>query len=369
MMTAIERKEATALIDFWFGPPRSPTRFQRRDIWFKVDPAFDAQCRDEFGPLRERAAAGDCADWALEAAYFGSHGLKLTGQIVDNTAVIPGPGPIAARQKNPQFPPFINNGFNVFPSWYDGLSLKLTKRLSYGLSLLVSYTWSKTLDISDNLSNASLGGNPTANVTRFNLAANKAVAGFDIPQNFVTSLIYTIPGRTHSALANAFISDWNLSAIITHYSGLPFSAFLGSDVANIGTVSGRTTQYPNLVGDPNAIANRSPNLWFNTAAFAQPAQYTFGNAGRNILRTDTQNNVNFSLYKRFRYLEKRDVELRGDFFDLLNNPHFNAPGSSVAGTSTFGKISSAGENGASAGHHAGFGPNHAWCESPNSSGE
>ncbi|HEY1507258.1 MAG TPA: DUF924 family protein [Stellaceae bacterium] len=66
-MTAAERKEATALIDFWFGPPRAPTRFGQRDIWFKVDPAFDAECRGRFGALRERAAAGDCADWALEA--------------------------------------------------------------------------------------------------------------------------------------------------------------------------------------------------------------------------------------------------------------------------------------------------------------
>lgn len=67
MMTAAERQEATALIDFWFGPPRSPSRFQPRDIWFKTDPAFDAQCREKFGVLRERAADGDCADWALEA--------------------------------------------------------------------------------------------------------------------------------------------------------------------------------------------------------------------------------------------------------------------------------------------------------------
>jgi uncharacterized protein (DUF924 family) len=67
MMTALERQEATALIDFWFGPPRSPTRFQQRDIWFKADPAFDAQCRDQFGALRERAADGHCAGWAIEA--------------------------------------------------------------------------------------------------------------------------------------------------------------------------------------------------------------------------------------------------------------------------------------------------------------
>jgi uncharacterized protein (DUF924 family) len=66
-MTADERNEATALIDFWFGPPRSPTRFQQRDVWFKADPAFDRQCRDGFEPLRQRAAAGGCADWVREA--------------------------------------------------------------------------------------------------------------------------------------------------------------------------------------------------------------------------------------------------------------------------------------------------------------
>ena len=67
MITAEEREEATALIDFWFGPPRSPSRFEQREVWFKADPAFDRQCRERFGSLRERAAAGHCADWTLEA--------------------------------------------------------------------------------------------------------------------------------------------------------------------------------------------------------------------------------------------------------------------------------------------------------------
>jgi uncharacterized protein (DUF924 family) len=67
MMTADERKDATALIDFWFGPPRSPGRFQERAVWFKVDPGFDAQLRDHFGALRQRAASGHGADWLLEA--------------------------------------------------------------------------------------------------------------------------------------------------------------------------------------------------------------------------------------------------------------------------------------------------------------
>ncbi|MGH9328226.1 MAG: carboxypeptidase regulatory-like domain-containing protein [Terriglobia bacterium] len=277
------------------------------------------------------------SSWTLEAAYFGSHGLRLTGQIVDNTAVVPGPGPISARQINPQFPPYVENGYNQFPSWYDGGSLKLQSRLWHGLMLMTSYTYSKTLDISDNLSNASLGGNPTSNATRFNLAANRAVAGFDIPQNFVASFVYALPGRPQSRLLRAVAGGWNVSGIATHYSGLPFSVFLGSDVANIGTVSGRYTQYPKLVGNPHAIAT-TPQEWFNTAAFVQPAQYTFGDAGRNILRTDSLNDLDFSLYKQWRFLETRDIELRGDFFNLTNAVNFGYP-SDIVGTSTFGKIS------------------------------
>jgi hypothetical protein len=276
--------------------------------------------------------------WVLESAYFGSHGVKLVGQIVDNTAAAPGPGPISARQIRPLFPPYINNGYNVFPSWYDGASLKLEKRLSQGLSFLVSYTFSKTLDVSDNLSNASLGGNPTSNATRFNIRQNKGVAGFDIPQNFVTSVVYAVPGKTQNPVVNAIVAGWNASGIVTHYSGLPFMTFLTSDVANIGTVSGRSTQYPNIVGDPNAIANRTPQLWFNTAAFAQPPLYTFGNSGRNILRTDSLNNLDFSVYKRWPFLEGRHVELRGEFFNLVNHPSFGYPGVSL-GTAQFGKIS------------------------------
>lgn len=66
-MTERERAEASALIDFWFGPPGSPVRFQHRAVWFKADPAFDAELRRRFLRLQQGAASGDCAEWALEA--------------------------------------------------------------------------------------------------------------------------------------------------------------------------------------------------------------------------------------------------------------------------------------------------------------
>ena len=67
MMTAAERSEATALVDFWFGAPGSNERFAQRAVWFEADPEFDNALRRRFLPLQQRAASGACADWVLEA--------------------------------------------------------------------------------------------------------------------------------------------------------------------------------------------------------------------------------------------------------------------------------------------------------------
>src|SRR5207253_10402384 len=85
------------------------------------------------------------------------------------------------------------------------------------------------------------------------------------------------------------------------------------------------------------------SAWFNTGAFALAAPGTFGNSPRNLLRGPGVFNLDWSLAKTFRITERVSTQFRGDFFDLLNIPHFNAPGSSVAGSSTFGKISTAGD--------------------------
>src|SRR5262249_8742653 len=111
-----------------------------------------------------------------------------------------------------------------------------------------------------------------------------------------------------------------------------------NDNANIGTVAGRSTQYPNVVGDPNAIAQRSPQLWFNTAAFAQPPLYTFGNAGRNILRTDSLMNLDAGVFNRWQFLDTRTAELRAELFNAANHPGFGYPGVTL-GTTQFGKVS------------------------------
>ncbi len=200
-----------------------------------------------------------------------------------------------------------------------------------------NYTWSKAIDYVDELSdNIQLFG---ASPTRINVNAWKGPSGWDVPQRFVFTYIYEIPFKTSSAFANAALAHWSLSGIVSLDNGVPYSARLTADVANIGTVPGRYEEFPNLVGDPHAITNRQPQQWFNTAAFQIPAVGTFGNAGRNILRTDGIKTWNFSLFKQFPFAEKRAVELRGEFFNIMNRTSFGYPGF-IADSPSFGKQSS-----------------------------
>jgi hypothetical protein len=276
-----------------------------------------------------------------EAVYFGSHGLRLGGQIVDNTAAVPGPGPIAARQVHPDFPLYVANGMNIFPSFYDALSLKLEKRLSKGLIVAANYTWSKNLDYVDSLVNQ---GYPFASPTRFNIHRLKGPAGFDIPQRFVLSYVYEVPVKTSSKLANALVGNWSIAGIVQIDKGLPITPLLSSDNENIGSIPGRITSFPNLVGDPNAIATRTPASWFNTAAFAVPSAFTAGNAGRNIIRADGLKNWDFSVFKQIPFKESRRFEVRAEFFNLVNNTTFGIP-TYLVDTPQFGRVFSARKSG------------------------
>ena len=278
------------------------------------------------------------SDISIEADYFGSKAVKLTSQIIDDTAVAPGPGPVSSRQIFPQLAPYVLNNYNEMPAWYHAGTLQVSKHFSRGLQFQANYTYSKNIDLVDNISNAGLGGQPTSNPTRFNFGLNKGPAGFDIRHVVVTSAVWAIPGQTSNRFLNAVISNWNLSGIETFHSGLPFMLFLPTDNENIGQVSGRYTEFPNLVGDPRAV-NQTVTHWFNTAAFAAPPPYTRGNVGRNILRTDTLINTDFSAYKSWPFLESRSLELRGDFFNLFNHANFGYPGT-ILGTAQFGAISS-----------------------------
>ena len=91
-----------------------------------------------------------------EGVYFGSHGVRISGQLLRQHRRVPRTRLDCGSNTEPQFPSYISNGYNGFHSYYEGMSLKLDKRFSRGLQIQGNFTWSKTLDQNDSL--ASGGG-------------------------------------------------------------------------------------------------------------------------------------------------------------------------------------------------------------------
>ena len=277
----------------------------------------------------------------VEAAYFGAHGVKLSAQVIDNIGYPDSPtASYTTRQKWPQFSPYIMNNYNEFMSWYDGLDVKFERQFSKGMSLLASYTWSKALDQSDSLGSGDLYGGQDYNPTRFNFNQYKAPALFDLQNVFSFTYVYDIPFKTGQRWADGAVANWQLSGIASFTSGLPYVILLSTDNENRGVVSGRISEFPSLVCNPNANYTPTLNEYFNTSCYQLPPFGTPGTAGRHTLFGDPLGNWDFALSKHWPLgREQRNLELRGEFFNLLNSHSFNPPGSTF-GASTLGVVSS-----------------------------
>ena len=102
-------------------------------------------------------------------------------------------------------------------------------------------------------------------------------------------------------------------------------------------------QRPDLLRNPNVPADqRNPERWFDTSAFAQPAQFTFGNAGRNVVFAPGLTNFDMSMQRNIKLDESSSVEFRWQVFNIFNHPNFDVPGR-IAFSSSFGRIFSTAE--------------------------
>jgi hypothetical protein len=133
-------------------------------------------------------------------------------------------------------------------------------------------------------------------------------------------------------LANGFLGGWQAQSIINYRSGLPFTPSVSRDVANTGAGG----QRPNRIGD-GKLDNPTIAAWFDRSAFVVPADFTYGNTGRGILRGDHQWNVDFSLFKRFSVTDSQTLEFRAEAFNLLNSVYFDLPSTAID-TATGGRV-------------------------------
>lgn len=164
-------------------------------------------------------------------------------------------------------------------------------------------------------------------------------SNWDVRHRFVGSFNYDLPFfKGSKGFLKYTLGGWQTNGIIIMQGGFPFNVGIPTDVANTAT---NGTQRPNIVGTPsdNCGSGHITNC-ITSAAFALPAQYTYGNAGRNILRGPGLYNVDFSVFKVFTLTERFKLQFRSEFFNLLNTPHFNNPSGLTLGTAAFGSITS-----------------------------
>jgi hypothetical protein len=288
--------------------------------------------------------------WVLEVAYVGSKGTKLlSARDINQPApsVLP-PGLPFVPRPNPFFDDITLIESRAGSS-YHSLQTRLQQRLDFGLALLGSYTWSKSVDDASNFFTSA--GDPNFPQNSYDVRAERGRSNFDVRHRLSVSYSYDLPfgtGRTYLSdrgLVSTILAGWQTFGILTLQSGRPFTVALLQEIDNSGT--GRSAlgfganDRPNIVGDP-ALSRRSPERWFNTAAFVFPSPGTFGNAGRNILDGPGYQNVNASIIKNTRLSERFNLQFRAEAFNLFNHPNFNLP-DNFLGSPAFGQITSARE--------------------------
>jgi hypothetical protein len=302
---------------------------------FYYDPRFRNPYSQQWNLEIQRELA---ANLGLSIAYVGAHSLRLAVAGDYNTALTPGPGPVAPRQLFPHAP-VTNYDRSIGQSSYHALQVKLERRLAQGLSFLTAYTWSKAIDTasSGQFTESLSLQNP------YDPNSSRSVSGFDIPQLFSTALVYQLPfgpGKPwlSSGFASRVFGNWQVNGITTLRSGQVYTPQMNLDIANIGAVNNQNRARPNLVGDWR-VANPRPEAWFNKAAFAAPPAFTYGTAGRNILRSDALQNFDLSLFREDKITERMKLQFRVESFNLANHPTFGVPGSAVP-TPLFGQVTS-----------------------------
>jgi hypothetical protein len=288
-----------------------------------------------FGVQRELGAG-----MALDLQYLGSDTVHLDRSFFNNTPP-PGPGSVDPRRPSQKFRSrrIIQNDLRAD---YDAVSIIFRKRMSHGLQADLHYTWSRTRDISTH----SNGGGQTMN--NYDIDADYGPANWDVPHRFVASYIYEPPffKNSSSALLKYLLADWQIGGVTTLQSGIPVNVTIASDRANIG-ITGQ--QRPDLVGavpelncQPNTAgatpaAQREQINCFDPSAFALPAQYTFGNSPRNVLRGPNYRVTDLSLMKSIPFGKGVRLQLRAEFYNVFNRANFGNPNASF-GSAAFGRI-------------------------------
>jgi hypothetical protein len=274
----------------------------------------------------------------VEVSYMGSWTLGADNAMLHNVPE-PGPGSIQARRPIPALGVIRSIRFDG-KSIYHGLTLKAEQRLRSNYSFNVSYTLSTSKDDASSPGPTEAETNLPQNVRNiFDESGEWAYSSFDHRHLFVASGTYQGPTFSGAGgLKEHLLGGWRVNAVLFAQSGAPFTVNLGVDQANIGA---GPAQRPDQLRNPELPGgSRTPERWFDTAAFALQAPFTFGSAPRNSVLGPAFASLDLVVAKTWAITGTGQIELRWEVFNLLDRANFDLPNRTF-GTPNFGRIFSA----------------------------
>ena len=297
----------------------------------------------------------------ISVAYVGSTNGRLPYAGFANAARQASPnGTPASTVDALRLMPWVSAGItfttNTGYANYNALETKFQRRFSKGLSTLISYTWSKSIDVSSgyfNVENGPGGGSTIQNY--FDPSTARGVSSYDIPHFVSWATVYELPvgkGKRwfRSGPASWILGNWQTNFIMQARSGAPFNLQVTGDFANLrGSAPTAPGNYlrPNLIADPfvagPVAANSDPACqktisqggkaadqvrtiasWINPCAFGIPSG-SFGSLGRNAFRGKAVFNTDLSLFKSFPIRENWQLQFRVETFNIFNIQNWDTP--------------------------------------------
>ncbi|MEK7830310.1 MAG: TonB-dependent receptor, partial [Acidobacteriota bacterium] len=283
----------------------------------------------------------------VSVGYVGTRGYDLAMALGDINRALPSgnatptPRPFAATAPRvTTIGYFTTNG----SSTYHALQLSFNRRFGKGLSFTSGYNFGNSKDNITGLGTSTGGyGNfigpfagAIANVQKYDWATSD----FNVRHRFSFGGNYELPfGKDFKGLAQQALGGWQVNGTLTWQTGLPFTV---TDQLAVSGIIGGGAERPNLLSSNIRVSNPTVGTggqFLDAAAFALPANFTLGNAPRNVGVGPRQSIINASLFKTFKLTESWNLQFRTEMFNVPNHPIFGQPNTAF-GNANFGKITS-----------------------------
>jgi len=267
----------------------------------------------------------------LQVAYVGNHGVNLRRDM--NIDLY---NPITGTYPYPNFGAVSLEGNSGFSS-YNGLQTSFIRKFGHGFDFDFEYTYGHVID--DVQDQDIWDAAPQDNN---NIKAERGNGSGDIRHNLSYSVTYDVPmGKGHlflgdaRGIAGALANGWKLSSLGILHTGIAETVYIGTNTyGNYDYTNQRADCIP---GVSPYNSDKTIEHWFNPAAFAMPAQGTFGDCPRNSVYGPSFKQIDFSVLKDTKLGESRSLEFRAEFFNVFNHPNFDQPDSTF-GTGGFGQV-------------------------------